>query len=658
MTDSSRTTRVVQPHGSEPDTPPASKPLGQLLVSLGVISTSQLGTALEIQRQQPVDDRQPLGRICVAQGFLSKERLALILDKWGKRLRLGELLANRGKVTPSQLDTALKQLRRKGGRLGPLLLELGFVDEYTLTEALAEQYDLPCVQLSDIQLDSGLVRFVNPHFAWRHGVVPIGRVGRRLTMAIHDPTQASLATDLEQATGMQIQLVLATPQEIQTLIQKVYASSTSERTERSGSQVDTELGADTLDHSLSEVLERAVALKAAEIHFEPAADGGEIRGKLDGLFRSLQGAESASDLVPKLVDLMKSRAGLDTTERRRLQEGFFTLMPKGRGSTPEIRLQVRTRSGPHGESADVEILDDAGPIPSFDCLGLNESARTRLASLIKGGKGVVLVVGPTGSGKRSTLRGAMDLLNQSGARVYSAEEMILKNYKNIEQVVIGQDGGKLHLSVLEDLMKKDPDGIVLERIPDNETAKLVFSSGLDRPLIISTLQVSNATAVAQKLRMQGVDPRAMARSLSGVIAQRLLRRVCPDCEESYEPRRSVIDEWFRSEPPFSQWRRGAGCTSCDGTGFSGRIVVSELWVPSNEERVAIEQLESTTSLRRSALQRSRCLGQDALLHAIEGRTTLEEALRFVSYEDVIYTRLNGLEKAKDEDGSDSLKRAV
>ncbi len=158
--------------------------------------------------------------------------------------------------------------------------------------------------------------------------------------------------------------------------------------------------------------------------------------------------------------------------------------------------------------------------------------------------------------------------------------------------------------------------------------------------------------------MLGVDPRAMARSLSGVLAQRLLRRICPDCEESYEPRRSVIDEWFRSDPAFSHWKRGAGCASCEGTGFSGRIVVSELWIPSTEERVSLEQVVSTTSLRKSALRRTRCLGQDALFHAIEGRTTLEEALKFVPYDDVVYTRLHGLEKAKDEDGTTDLRQAV
>jgi hypothetical protein len=228
-----------QIHPGPPIVPTRSKPLGQLLIALGIIDAQQLAEALETQKRQAAEKRQPLGRICVELGFLSKERLDLVLDKWGKRLRLGELLVNRGKVTPAQLDQALAERRRIGGRIGEALLALGYVDECTLTEALAEQYDLPYIPVTDLHLNRELTRYVNPQFAWRHGIVPVSRIGRRLTVAVHDPTRAGLIRDLENSTGLQVQPVLATRQDVNALARRLYEFDGDEVDEKASEGADS-----------------------------------------------------------------------------------------------------------------------------------------------------------------------------------------------------------------------------------------------------------------------------------------------------------------------------------------------------------------------------------------------------------------------------------
>jgi type IV pilus assembly protein PilB len=606
--------------------------LGQLLIALDILDPPQLKRLLEIQKEQPADERQPLGRICVDQGVLSKERLDLILDRWGKRLRIGELLVNRGKVTPAQLEMALEERRSRGGRLGEILIALDFVDEYTLTETLAEQHDLPYVPLMDLQLDPELIRYVNPQFADRNGVVPIGRIGRRLTVAIHDPTRIDLIRDLERSTGLQVQPVLATPREVHDLGRRLYEFSEGKESERDAEAFAPNTASPTESHLLSAVVERARELDASEIFLEPMEDGGRVRVRHGGWWRQLQGIEVLGGHLPELVKLVKTMALLDPTDERRLQEGFFCLAVKEGDPSSRIHIRVRTQRGQNGETAHLKLLDDSERLVSFDEIGLSDVVRRRFSTLITESKGVVLIVGPAGSGKRSTLRAALDLLRRCDRQVLTAD------------------------SFPDEILRQEHNAVILEQALDGDAATRVFATDGKGPLVLAMLQASNTTSAMQRLLTFGVDPKPLSAALSGVLSQRLVRRNCPHCDKTYEPRRSVLDEWFRCEPPFSGWRRGMGCERCDGIGFSGRIVISELWVPSAEERVRIARATDVASLREAALRRDRCIGQDALEQVVQGLTTLEEALKRVPYEDVVYTRLHGLEREKT--GVDDMREAV
>jgi len=359
------------------------------------------------------------------------------------------------------------------------------------------------------------------------------------------------------------------------------------------------------------------------------------------------GIERRREHLPELVRLAKALALLDPVDRRRPQEGYLAVtVGDAHDPSSAVRIRLRAQPGTLGESASLKLIGDAEPSPTLDGIALSDSVRAHFSALIKDARGVVLVVGPAGSGKRSTLRGVLDLLNLSNLRICSAEELIIYRYDHVEQCAVASGCRNSYANLVGCFLRQSADAIVLERIVDRETATQVFSVGNEGALIVAALQAGNRISALQKLSSLGVDPHLLAASLSGVLVQRLVRRICPCCAQSYEPRRSVIDEWFRCEPPFSGWRRGSGCESCNETGFSDLIVVSELWVPSAEERECIGRAADASSLREVTLQSGWRIGQDALAQAVEGRTTLEEALKAVPYEDVVYTRLHGLEKGR------------
>ena len=635
----SRTTGGETRRGRTPREPRLRR-VGELLVSLGYLLPAQLAEVLERQRQQSLSERRPIGQLCVEMGFLSPERLDLILERWGKRLRLGELLLNRNRINPAQLAEALERQRQSGGRLGDVLLELEFIDEVSLTETLAEQHDLAYVPLTEFRPQAELSRYVNALYAFRHGVVPIGRIGRQLTVAISDPTRREVAWDLERSAGLKIRVVLAVPSEVKSCLRQLY--------EFSPAGGDENLPGEPPDASLlRKVITRAVSLRATDLHLEPLDGGGRARVRLDGILNELTEVGPLKERIPGLVRALKTLAHLDVAETKRPQEGNAALQTDEGDFSRAVSLRVSTFPGPYGEGVLVRILDRRRGLLSLSDVGLSDSIRARLESLLRSARGVLLIAGPAGSGKRSTLRAALDIVRRPDALILTAEDPILFVHEGVSQAQIDPRMEITYASLLRGFIRQDPDAILLDSIADRETAEIAFAGGTDGPLILGTVRASNATEAVGQLLDLGVDANMVSSSLVGVLAQRLVRRNCPSCLQVYERERSVLEQWFRGSPASPSGQRGGGCESCNGTGFAGRIAVAELWIPSVEERLWISQRTDRQTLREHVLRRVRCLGQDALEHALGGRTTLEEALKVVPYADVVFTRLHGLEKEKE-----------
>ncbi|MBD3160968.1 MAG: hypothetical protein GF346_02285 [Candidatus Eisenbacteria bacterium] len=621
-----------------------SKPLGQLLVALGVLDSRQLANVLQIQKMQPADERLPLGRICVEEGFVSRERLDLILQRWGKRLRLGELLVHQGSVTPAQLEEALERQRGGGGRLGSILLEMEALDEVSLTETLARQYDMAYVPLGDLNLPRDLVRYVNPQFAWRHGVVPIGLIGRRLTVAIQDPTNPTLIRDLEHSTGMQIKAVLSTPSQIAAIARRLYEfGDDNDRTvepdagdgdaaPRSGSPADL----------VRRLVTRAASLSATEITLEPSSNGGDLRLRMGDTTWPVPDAEVFTGRISDLVRTFQTMAHLDPEDPKRPQEGILSVTTDEGDFSHPVLLQIETEPTSCGQALRAEIVPEGrgSSRVELDAVG---SRRSRFEELLQSPNGVVLIAGPAGSRKRGLLRGTIPVMTRPDALICSIEEPILRVDERVEQHPVAGPDGPAYLERVEQVLRRDPRAVLLERVPDPAVARRIFELEGTQPLVVTTLQAGNATGAIARLAGMEVDPARLADALRGVLAVRLLRRVCPHCVEDYEPGPAILAEWFQDGDPFSRWIRGAGCSSCRGTGSLGRLVVSELWVPNADDREAIRRGTAPADLRARFLERGSCLGQDALRAAAEGATTLEEALRRIPYQDVLHTRRYGID---------------
>ncbi len=631
------------------DAGPRSKPLGQLLVQHGYLHPEDLEEALRRQRLDPPDHRHALGRICVEMGFLSRERLELILDRWGKRLRLGELLVNRGLLTPAQIELALEWQRAKGGRLGQVLIEMRMIDEEALTTTLAEQYDLARVSLGDLTVEPELARYVNEVYATKHGVVPIGLHGRRLTVAIHDPTQMETRKDLERSTGMPVQIVLASKSEVEAHARRLFDYAVKKEAPAAGGNVSTGAQTATADQLLQKAITRAASLSATALLLEPTEGGGRFRVRLAGAIENLDGCHCRPGQFRGVVRSLKTLARLDADDARRPQQGICVTRTDAGDFSRELCMRVSTLPAQAGEGAEVEFFPAGSPGPSFDQIGLSRTIRKRLESLLRSARGVFLITGPPGSGKRETLRACTTLVQRPESLIHTIEDQIVYKYPDIVQSAIDAANGETYASRLRLLLAEDPDAILCDRIDERQAAEMLVSLGRLGPLILGAVSGSNSVAAVGQMCDLGADPTLLADSLLGVLSQRLLRRVCPGCAKNYVPRRSVLDEWFQNGAPTESFRRGEGCAACGGTGWAGRALVAELWVPQPDERLLIADRVGEGILRDRVLARIPCHGQDALTHALAGRTTLEEALKAVPYDDVVFTRAHGLEPDEEDE---------
>lgn len=632
---------------------PHNKPLGELLVQLGYLCDSELEEILRIQRAERPGSRRSIGRICVDLGFLSKDRLQLILDRFGKRLRLGELLVNRGRLTTDQVDEALEHQTRNGGRFGAILIEKGYIDAEGLTETLAEQYDLAFFSLRDVEPQPELRRYVNATYAEAHQVAPVSRSGRRLTVAAADPTRGEIVHDLEQSTGLEIQLVLAVPGEVAAYNAALYGSretsapSAAERVEAPATAPRTlggngnGSGAASPDGALRAILTRAHALQAVDVRFstDPAQPTLWLRSDRSEAYEPFPSAGPDRELLRGCVRVLKERARLDVRETSRPQEGPFTFRSDEGDFSREIAACATTFPGHAGEEAHVHLLRPGGVAPWALDAGVRDSRRRELSALVSHGRGVLLIAGPAGSGKRRMLRFVQHYLKAQKILVHAVEESVLERNPGVVQATAEpHTQGKDYAGLVEAFTAHGTDAILVDRLEDAAAARAVFSRAGSGPLFVCGITAASATHAIERLEGLGIDRDILAEHVLASMGLRLLRRVCPRCTANYRPRRAVLGEWFSRIPSGIAWQRGTGCLECAGLGFEGRVLASELWLSGPGMRRAILESKHGSVLRDAMLRHSRGSGEDALRFALEGCTTLEEALKAIPYEDVALTR--------------------
>ncbi|MBI5853139.1 MAG: Flp pilus assembly complex ATPase component TadA [Planctomycetes bacterium] len=555
------------------------------------------------------------------------------------RRLIGQVLKDLGFLHEGQIQEALMVQREKGGRIGEILIELGHLQKSELVRGLAQQAGLPFVDLATRAPDQKALEKLDAATARSFAVVPLALEGGALTVALADPWNASVLEDLRFATGLEVRGVVADEDALRAAIEKHYREDAAQAKAklkelvaefaREGAKLDLEdksamAAAAPVVKLLNYVLYQAIRDRASDVHLEPFETEFKIRYRVDGALFELEAPPP--HLAVALISRVKVMADLDIAETRLPQDGRIELSVGGR----PVDLRVSTLPTMYGESCVLRVLDRSVVALDVENLGVAEDTRRRLRELIDLPHGIVLVTGPTGSGKTTTLYAMLNESNREDVKIITVEDPVEYDLEGIVQIPVNEEIGVTYARVLRTILRQDPDVILVGEIRDRETAQTAIEASLTGHLVFSTLHTNDAPSAIARLVDIGVEPFLITGTLRSVIAQRLVRRICGACRVEYEPGDEVLRELglSRSAVGDTRFARGKGCETCAFTGYRGRLAIAEILDVDERLRLAILDNASTSELRRIALEGGMKTLRDSGLRAIfERTTTVEEVLR-------------------------------
>jgi type IV pilus assembly protein PilB len=563
----------------------------------------------------------------------SREDLYSHLERHGSDIPaqlLGQLLLARGQITPQQLSAALSQQRGhpSAGRLGQILLGMEAITSDQLRQAIAEQLKVAEVQLETFDIEEDLLKLLPEAFARQYQVIPLMMHADRMIVACPDPTRHELLHTLSFIVGRPVDAVLADPRAIDQAISMHYGAATAEVLPEYD-QVDPDLSLQQI-RSLAEdkptvrfvdnLLEDAISRRASDIHIRPGEHEAAIQFRVDGMLMDIRHIKRST--LPAIVSRIKIIGGMNIAERRLPQDGRYMVRVGVR--TVDLRLSIMPTI--HGESVVMRILDTTQSMKSLEQLGFNETDALRFRNLISLNQGIVLVTGPTGSGKSTTLYAAINDIRKTGVNIITVEDPVEYQISGIRQIQVRSSIGYTFARALRHILRHDPDVIMVGEIRDQETALMATESALTGHLVLSTLHTNSAAATITRLLEIGIAPYLVNASLIGVLAQRLARRNCTHClTEEAVPDHVYKALGLSGEEVF---HAGAGCDHCHGRGFAGRIAVYELLEVSSALRRLIRPDASAQEIEQQAQRDGmRPLTEGALDLARRGVISLAEVYR-------------------------------
>jgi type IV pilus assembly protein PilB len=644
---------------------PAETRLGRLLVEEGLITEAHLAAALE--KQSASRTYVPLGRLLVDEKLLTPRQLAHVLERSHKRPKLGEVLVRSKSVTPEQLEQGLQEQQRSKRPLGEVLIKMGYLTDEAMRQALCLQLDVPYVDLDRVTLDRALTRMINHNYARRHWLVPIAQVGHVLTVSMNDPTKTAVVEELSQLTGFVVSVVTSSQEAIRRAFKRLYEQSVDQpaATAAEGPQAsietiavndetDGEAGTalksryveeyiqdKRADSAVRQLLGLALERRCSDIHLEMLAGRLLTRFRIDGILQELElgSFQSAVDQTAReIISRVKVLAKLDISERRRPQDGSFRVRLERKGDTQNIDFRVSIVPSYYGESCVLRILDKSNAPTTIDRLGFSPGITSKLKQLLQRPAGILLVTGPTGSGKSTTLYAALMTAYRPEIRVLTAEDPIEYVYEQFSQSEVNERIGNTFSRYLRAFLRHDPEIILIGEIRDEETAEMSFRAAQTGHLLLSTLHTNDAISAVTRLHDMKVDSNLIASSMLGVLAQRLARVVCPLCKQPYRPSPDLMKEFFATEPQELTFYRGTGCANCNYTGYRGRTSIAELWVPSEEDVILISKSAPFDEVRASARLSTISMAEDVIERLSSGKTNLEELIRVMPYSAVYQFR--------------------
>ena len=557
--------------------------------------------------------------------------------------RLGELLVRENLISLQQLQKAQEESRKSGGRIGSLLVKQGSIAESDLTGFLSKQYGVPSIDLKDFEIDPEVLKLVPKATAEKHLVVPVNRTGASLVVAMSDPSNIFAIDDIKFLTGYNIDVVVASEQAIREALDRLYAEKGPDLDEVmmgfDDSEVavveggDDDLNAVDLENSAAEapvvklvnlILLDAIKKGASDIHVEPYEKEFRVRFRIDGVLYEVM--KPPMKLKNAIISRLKIMAELDISERRLPQDGRIKLK-LGKGKEMDFRVSVCPTL--FGEKVVMRILDKSNLQLDMTKLGFEEAQLKEFLDAIDRPYGMVLVTGPTGSGKTTTLYSALSKLNEVSWNISTAEDPVEFNFFGINQVQMHEDIGLNFAAALRSFLRQDPDIIMVGEIRDFETAEIGVKAALTGHLVLSTLHTNDAPGTVSRLLNMGIEPFLVTASLNAIVAQRLCRRLCPDCKKPL-----VVEDQALLDAGFSPDEIGtfqvfdkAGCKNCNDRGFKGRVAVYEVMPIWDGLKELIIQGCSTAELKQEAIRLGfRTLRMSALSKVKLGVTTLSEAL--------------------------------
>jgi len=556
--------------------------------------------------------------------------------------RLGELLVREKLISLQQLRQAQEEQRRAGSKLGYALAKLGFISDNEITNFLSSQYRVPAIDLSAVEIDPELAKLVSRDVCERHNIVPISRAGSSVTVAMADPTNLNAIDDIKFLTGFNVDVVVASETAILEAIERVYDAPESYEqmlAEFDDEEVDFIMDEDDLNiHELAEesegapvvrlvnaILLNAISKGASDIHIEPYERRLRVRYRIDGVL--IPEMTPPLKLKNPLVSRLKIMSQLDIAERRLPQDGRIKLK-LGKGREMDFRVSVLPCN--FGEKIVLRLLDKSNLQLDMTKLGFDQRPLDDFQWAINQPWGMVLVTGPTGSGKTTTLYSALSELNRESTNISTAEDPVEFTVPGINQVQMHDEIGLNFAMALRSFLRQDPDIIMVGEIRDFETAEIAVKAALTGHLVLSTLHTNDAPATISRMLNMGVEPFLITASVNLVLAQRLARRICKDCKAPVQLDQSVVDD-LRIAPDIltaGNPMKGQGCRTCNGSGYKGRVALYEVMRFDEDLKEMVLQGASTAELKAAAIKSGmKTLRMAGIGKIMEGMTTPEEVMR-------------------------------
>ncbi len=554
--------------------------------------------------------------------------------------KLGEILVDLGYIDPARLEEALQEQQRNGGLLGEVLIRLGYINADQLAEAQAEQYDVDYEKISIENVDPEAIARVPANMAKTLKALPLRTEDNRLIVAMMNPLDVDAVDVLHRHTGMYIKVVYTNPEDLLKALDFHYSAMATASESLDDVTSDTGTSHEGEEEDLEDLrravedapvvrlvnllLLEAVNGRASDVHLEPRRTHMAVRYRIDGELRHVRNIPR--QLMAACISRIKVMADMDIAVRRIPQDGRITIKVEGR----QVDLRVSTLPIQYGERVVMRVLDRDRNIRRLDELGFSPRNLTTFRWLLQQPNGIILVTGPTGSGKTTTLYAALREIQSETRNIITCEDPVEYELDGINQSNVNEKAGLTFAAQLRAILRQDPDVVLVGEIRDQETAEIACRAAMTGHLVLSTLHTNDAVSAIPRLMDMGVEPFLISSSLVGVVAQRLVRVICQHCKQAYEPSLAEIQLIGR---PVEKLYRGAGCLACGGCGYMGRISVHEILVVDDEIRTLTVQHVPSSQILEAALRKGMVpMSQDGIEKAIQGITTLEEvtAKAFIS----------------------------